>query len=118
MKNVMLTTITIVVILALYGCSTAKFLKTGTTYPPYHGDVKILYAPPAGVKYEEIGIVSAYGPGGTQLVDLIKLMQEEAAQNGANAIIICGNKGFLQTGNRDSSSVATAIKILTPTTLQ
>ena len=116
MKHVMLTMITIVVILALCGCATAKFLKIGTTYPPYNGDVKILYAPPEGVKYEEIGIVSAYGPGGTQLVDLIKLMQKEAAQNGANAIILCGNKGSLQTGNRDSSSVATAIKILAPTT--
>ena len=111
MKHVVL--ITIIVILALYGCTTVNFVKTGSmTYPPYNGDVKILDVPLEGVNYEVIGIVSVDRPWGTQYDHLIKLMQKVAAQNGANAIILCGNKDFLQTGNRDSTSVAPAIKIL------
>lgn len=103
MKHVVLTMITIIVILALYGCTTGNFLKNGnTTYPPYNGDVKILDTPLEGVNYEVIGIVSVDGPLDTQY-DLIKLMQKVAAQNGANAIII---------GNQDSSLAAPAIKIL------
>jgi outer membrane protein OmpA-like peptidoglycan-associated protein len=93
--------ITIIVILALYGCATATFVKTGTTYPPYNGDVKILDTPLDGVNYEVIGIVSVDGALDTQY-DLIKLMQKVAAQNGANAIIMCSN----------SSLGAPAIKIL------
>jgi OOP family OmpA-OmpF porin len=102
--------ITIIVISALYGCTTAKFITIGTTYPPYNGDVKILDTPLEGVNYEVIGIVSVDGPLDTQF-DLIKLMQKVAAQNGANAIIMCSNKEFLQ----DSSLVAPAIKILPKT---
>ena len=90
MKHVVLTMITIIVILALYGCATSTFVKTGTTYPPYNGDVKILDTPLDGVNYEVIGIVSVDGALDTQY-DLIKLMQKVAAQNGANAII-CSNK--------------------------
>lgn len=90
MKHVVLTMITIIVILALYGCATATFVKSGTTYPPYNGDVKILDTPLNGVNYEVIGIVSVDGALDTQY-DLIKLMQKVAAQNGANAII-CNNE--------------------------
>jgi OOP family OmpA-OmpF porin len=103
MKHAVMTILTIIVILALYGCATANFFKNGsTTYPPNNGDVKILDMPLEGVNYEVIGIVSVDGPLDTQY-DLIKLMQKVAAQNGANAIII---------GNQDSSLAAPAIKIL------
>lgn len=104
MKHVVLTMITVIVILALYGCTTASFVKTGTTYPPYNGDVKILDTPLEDINYEVIGIVSVDGPLDTQY-DLIKLMQKEAAQNGANAIIMGSN----------SSLGAPAIKIFPKT---
>ena len=77
MKHVVLAMITIIVILALYGCATSTFVKTGTTYPPYNGDVKILDTPLDGVNYEVIGIVSVDGALDTQY-DLIKLMQKVA----------------------------------------
>ena len=72
------------------GCATAKFAQTGQTYPPYHGPVKVLSAPPQGVKYEEIGIISSAGGMIHQWADLIKALQKKAAQQGANAIIVGG----------------------------
>ena len=72
------------------GCATAKFAQTGQTYPPYDGPVKVLSAPPQGVKYVEIGIVSSAGGMIHQCADLIEALQKEAAKKGANAIIVGG----------------------------
>ena len=111
MKHAGLIIIAIIVISALSGCTTARFLKTGTTYPPYNGDVEILDTPLEGVSYEVIGIVSVDGPLDTRH-DLIKLMQKVAAQNGADAIIMCSDKDCHQAGSQGSSLAAPAIKIL------
>lgn len=114
MKHAMLNhMIIIIVILALHGCTTAHFLKTGnTTYPPYNGNVRILDVPLEGVNYEVIGIVSAYGPWNTQYDSLIKLMQKEAALNGADAIMICSDAVCPRASDQCSSLAAPAIKIL------
>jgi len=79
------------------GCATAKFAQTGQTYPPYSGPVKVLYAPPQGVKYVEIGIVSSAGGMIHQPADLIEALQKEAAKQGANAIIFGGATESTQT---------------------
>ncbi len=74
----------------LTGCATAKFVQTGQTYSPYEGPVKVLSAPPEGVKYVEIGIVSSQGGMIHQWADLIEALQKAAAKKGANAIIVGG----------------------------
>ena len=72
------------------GCATAKFAQTGQTYPPYDEPVKVFWAPPQGVKYVEIGIVSSAGGIIHQWAELIEALQNEAATKGANAIIVGG----------------------------
>lgn len=113
MKQVVLAMITVIAMLTLHGCTTAHFMKAGSaTYPPYNGDVKILDVPLEGVTYELIGIVSVNGPWDTRYDQLIKLMQKEAAQNGADAIMMCSNEVCPQLGNQGSSLAAPAIKLL------
>ena len=78
------------VIAFINGCATAKFAQTGQTYPPYDDPVKVFWAPPQGVKYVEIGIVSSAGGLIHQWAELIEALQKEAAMKGANAIIVGG----------------------------
>jgi hypothetical protein len=72
------------------GCATARFTQTGQVYPPYDGTVKVYWAPPKDVKYVEIGIVSSTGGLIHQWAELIEALQMEAANKGANAIILGG----------------------------
>ncbi len=74
----------------LIGCATAKFVQTGQTYPAYEGPVQVLSAPPEGVRYVEIGIVSSQGGMIHQWAHLIEALQKAAAKKGANAIIVGG----------------------------
>lgn len=75
-------------LLVLIGCApTTKALLTGTKYHPYEGKVEVLFEAPK-TEYEKIAIVSAQGKHGHHLVDIIEALQKEAAQLGANAIIL------------------------------
>ena len=78
----------IIIVLFFLGCAKVKFTPTGKTYPPYQGAVKIYTEPPAGIKFEEIGWVSAEGDFNHPWAELLQLMQREAASQGANALII------------------------------
>ena len=78
----------IIICLIFLGCAKVKFTPTGKTYPPYHGTVKIFKEAPAGIKFEEIGWVSAEGDFNHPWAELLQMMQKEAATQGANAIII------------------------------
>lgn len=74
-----------------YGCATASFTQTGETYPAYEGPVEVYFEVPE-VEYERIGIVSSQGGQVHQRADMLEAMQEEAAEYGANAIIILSEK--------------------------
>ena len=65
-----------------------KFTPTGKTYPPYQGPVKIYKEPPTGIRFEEIGWVTADGDFNHPWAELLQMMQKEAAAQGANALII------------------------------
>lgn len=110
MKQVVLAMLATIVL--LYGCSTAHFMKAGSTaYPPYDGEVRVVDVPLEGVDYELIGIVSVGRPWDTRYDDLVKLMQEVAAENGADAIILCRDKTCLKISDQDSSLAAPAIRM-------
>jgi uncharacterized protein YbjQ (UPF0145 family) len=60
--------------------------------------VKILYEPPADVKYEEIGVITGKMSGmvsdwGT----IIEAMQKKAREKGANAIILINKETSTQS---------------------
>jgi hypothetical protein len=67
-----------------------SFTQTGKRYPPYRGDVQVYYEQPAGLHYEEIGLVSTEANQVHLKASAIKSLQEKAAEKGANAIIMAG----------------------------
>ena len=67
-----------------------SFTQTGKMYPPYRGNVQVYYELPAGVHYEEIGLVSTEANQVHLKASVIKALQEKAAEKGANAIIMRG----------------------------
>ncbi|MBU0769114.1 MAG: hypothetical protein KJ687_08485 [Proteobacteria bacterium] len=79
-------------------CLTTQFTPAGKGYLPFDGTVKILYARPNDIEYDQIGVISAeckvsYDLGFKlftfcEQVDMTKALQKKAAKNGANAIII------------------------------
>ncbi len=74
--------------LIFFGCAKVKFAPTGKTYPPYQGSVKIYKSPPQDLEYEEIGWVTADGDFNHPWAELLQMMQKEAANRGANALIL------------------------------
>lgn len=114
MKHVVLSMFTIVVLSALYGCTATAFMKTGKTYPPYDGDVQVLYLPLEDVHYEVVGIVSVDEPWGTRS-DLLVHMKQVAALNGANAVVMCSNQDCPPFIHGDSRLTAPAIRVLPKT---
>jgi|AntRauTorcE11898_2_1112593.scaffolds.fasta_scaffold01072_9 uncharacterized protein YbjQ (UPF0145 family) len=104
----------------LTSCVSTGFTRTGPSYPSYQGVVKIFYELPNDLDFERIGIVTAEESSAAKMSKVMRKMQEEAAKNGANAIIIrsesSSSKGTL-SGGSGSSSVqnqvsATAIRII------
>jgi len=89
--------------------------QTGTVYPPYDGPVKIFKEPPEGVRYEEIGIVSAISRVGHQWAQLLTAMQKQAASVGGNGIILNEPESpsfYIRIGrppNRELSGIAIRI---------
>jgi len=113
MKRAVSTSIVMIVMAALCACTTTYFMATGpTTYPPYDGEVQILDVPLEGVDYEVIGLVSVDRPWETEYGYLVRLLQEEAARNGAHAIIMCSDRICLRFGDTDSCLAAPAIRFL------
>ena len=88
MQRVPAVILLIFVSLILSSCAKVKFTPTGKTYPPYQGPVKIYKEPPTGIRFEEIGWVTADGDFNHPWAELLQMMQKEAAAQGANALII------------------------------
>jgi hypothetical protein len=65
-----------------------KFAPTGKTYPPYTGPVQIYETIPENLNYVEIGWVTSEGDWNHAWGDLLKRLQQKAADNGANAILL------------------------------
>ncbi len=93
MKAAMRLIYVILVATVVSSCATygiGHFTQTGKGFPPYKGTVRVVSTFPPGGTYEEVGIVSGKGGLAPSTADLIAAMQEKAAQNGANAIVITG----------------------------
>lgn len=98
-------TLLLSVLLITMGCATSNFTSTSDLkYPEYKGAVKVFFNEPKEITYDEIGIVAAEGALFSDDVEVIKSLQNKAAKEGANAIIIIpkfsGNT--IKTGDRDS----------------
>ncbi|MDE2704256.1 MAG: hypothetical protein OXI35_04255 [Gemmatimonadota bacterium] len=112
--------------ITMSACAQTQFLITGNTYEPWTGPVKILQEVPKGTQYEEIGWVS--GKMGGMVSDwgaILKAMQREAGERGANAIILVNKEsstqaslggsdqyGFYGGSYQEKNLMAIAIRIL------
>lgn len=107
MRNVTMTKIVLPLVyafaLVIAACAPSSHILTGTPRPAIPpSDVKIYSAPPP--QYQEIALLdahssSAFGPGGQKSVDkVIELLKVQAAQLGANGIIL-GDLSDRQTGS-------------------
>ena len=77
--------------LAASGCTSVSvhFVSLSPPLPPHTGPVEVLTAPPAG-PYAEVGVVTVTMSsfGSVSRSKAIGRLQEEAAANGANAIVL------------------------------
>lgn len=78
------------------GCASARFNPNpgAPSYPPYEGTVEVLNDYPSEQSYESLGVVIADGGAYTEEQKLLETLQETAAENGANAVVL---QGALQT---------------------
>lgn len=96
MKNV----IPLCAVLLLSGCATGTHIVTGATHPKIKPEQVVLYqVPPA--KFEIVGIVNSASPGRWQrhMDDAVKALKKQAANIGANGILLGGvNPGSESVG--------------------
>lgn len=78
-----------VIALGLSGCATGTHIVTGTPHPKIKPEQVVIYQV-APAKYEIVGIVNASTPGMHQhnMDDAVNQLKEQAAEIGANGIIL------------------------------
>ena len=114
-------TAALVLVALLSGCSSASSIVTGQRRPPYDEDKVVVYLAPPSVKYEVIGLVTAKtSKGWTQqgyMDSAVANMKEEAADLGANGIILTGTGSVASGGMAMGTSPNTAVMatVNTPT---
>ena len=106
----------LVIIIFISCAAKVRFTPTGKVYAPYTGPVRILESMPPDLHFVEIGWVTAEGDWNNAWGDLLKLLQKEASNHGANAIVlVTSNYPRFWGGSRrsgDRSIIAKAIRIL------
>ena len=73
------------------GCaSPAKFqpASSGQNFPPYEGGVRVLQSLPPSDQYTRVGVVTIEGVLLTKEEDMVRLLKEKAAKEGADAVVM------------------------------
>lgn len=86
-----LTVILAVLVAVISGCtSPAKFQPASGAeqFPPYEGKVKVLENLPPSNQYKRIGVVMVEGVLLTKESAMVAAVKEEAAENGADAVVM------------------------------
>lgn len=86
-----LTVILAVLVAVISGCtSPAKFQPASGAeqFPPYEGKVKVLENLPPSDQYKRIGVVMVEGVLLTKESAMVAAVKEEAAENGADAVVM------------------------------
>ena len=78
--------------LLLAACTDAKFTQTPTaqSFPPWEGEVQVLEQMPRGGSFDRVGVVVVTGPEYISDERLRKRLLDQAADQGANAIVYQG----------------------------
>lgn len=81
----------------LGGCSSARYIATGPTYPAQSDDcsVEVFSSKAPDRDYEELGILEGEGSfGADTMKKVLPKMKREACRAGGDAIIITSNQKF------------------------
>ena len=96
---------TLLMIVLLAGCSSAKFIATGPAYPARADDcyVEIFSSKAPEREYEELGIIEGEGSlGADTLEEILPKMKREACRAGGDAIVITSSQKTVSV-SEDSS---------------
>ena len=99
MKKMMLVTAVLALssIFLFSGCSSAKFIRTGTSMAPKTDDcqIAIFYSKLPDREYEELGILEGEGVFGSDTLEkVLPKMRIEACRAGGDAIILKPSQKF------------------------
>lgn len=86
-----LTVILALLIAMIAGCtSPAKFQPATSSekFPPYQGKVRVLENLPPSDQYKRVGVVMVEGVLLTKESDMVASVKREAAENGADAVVM------------------------------
>lgn len=86
-----LTVMLAVLVAAMGGCtSPARFqpVSGGERLPPYEGKVRVLENLPPSDQYKRVGVVMVEGVLLTKESDMVAAVKKEAAENGADAVVM------------------------------
>jgi hypothetical protein len=87
------TTVMMIILMVLVGCATANYTASDETKYPMTTQperIKVYMSTPPNEPYKEIGVVEVEGPRGAYTSELIDVLKKEAAENGAEGIILQG----------------------------
>lgn len=105
------TTLFLFVTLAATGCSSARFIPTGSSYGARPEDcaIEVFSSRVPDRPYEEIGILEGEGSWGRDsLVDVLPEMKKEACLAGGDAIIMMSTSKSVDVYDEHSDQVMTA----------
>ena len=89
----MIRLILVSMVLLTGGCANAEYTPApgAAHYAAYRGEVKVLSGFPAEGSFERLGILVAKGVRLSEKEELIEKLKKEAADRGANAIVLQGD---------------------------
>ncbi|MCP4632101.1 MAG: hypothetical protein GY855_04170 [candidate division Zixibacteria bacterium] len=91
MTKSILTLIAMVLVISVCSCSSAKFIATGSSYPPRPDgcDIEVFSSKTPDREYEELGIIEGEGSFGADTLEkILPKMKKEACRAGGDAIIL------------------------------
>ena len=104
-------------IVAVFSCSTAKFISTGSSYSAKPDDcpIEVFSSKQPDREYEELGVIEGEGSlGHDTLEKILPKMKQEACKAGGDAIILTSRQKssdiFDDTGDDQLNVTATVIR--------
>lgn len=99
------------------GCSSAKFIKTGSAYParPDDCDIQVFSSKLPDREYEELGIIEGEGSMGADTLEkILPKMLREACRAGGDAIILTSTQKsidvqFYKEGSDEQMNVVATV---------
>ncbi len=109
----------LLVIVIFTGCSSAKFVQTGSSYParPEDCSIEVFSSKLPDREYEELGVLEGEGSlGHDTLAKILPKMKREACKAGGDAIILTSRQksadGFTDSNDEQLNVTATVVRWL------